>query len=149
MKREIKFRAKSVGNGEWVYGDLHLRCLKPHIHTEVLDGTMLSLKYNIISDTIGQFTGLHDRNGKEVYEGDIVSGDNEQVDKSILLVVKYGIVKRHIQGEKLNLCLIPCFYFEEIESKCPLFPILDYPDKPHGMVVVGNIYDNPELLEKK
>ena len=61
--REIKFRAKRLDNGEWICGDLHLHTPFPHIHSTRGD------KAKIDTDTIGQFTGLRDKNGKEIYEG--------------------------------------------------------------------------------
>lgn len=136
MKREIKFRAKSVGNGEWVYGDLHLRCLKPHIHTEVLDGTMLSLKYNVIPDTIGQFTGLEEKNGNEIYEDDIMQ-ITTNIDKYLFKVT---------WNEELGAwCLM--MKGDIKEGVKPLGEWLgEYWDK---IEVIGNIYDNPELMEYK
>ena len=73
MNRTIKFRGKRIDNGEWVYGDLEYNRAKniARIHTYDEDGEYL-MQHSVDPATVGQFTGLLDKNGKEIYEGDIV-----------------------------------------------------------------------------
>lgn len=93
MAREIKFRAKvkypddyhgkrDIAEGEWISGDLHLRCRFPHIHTDIFNS------YPIDVETIGQFVGMIYPDGTPVYEGDIVTG------KCVLIGIDTGEVHR-------------------------------------------------------
>ncbi len=89
-----------------------------------------------------QYTGLKDRNGKEIYEGDITQVfDNRHV-------VKYGIARRDMaSGWTVD---IPCFYFDLITHPFKAFPIVVNIKGNHDledMKIIGNIYETPHLLQ--
>ena len=127
--REIKFRGKSLDNGKWVVGYLVYVTGKPHvIPNPVLGGWH---KYCVDPETVGQYTGLKDCKGREIYEGDIILEDK---DPTILeIVFRDGIFFASI-GKSRG---------ENPYMNCALRVILDR-RKTH---VIGNIHDNPELLK--
>ena len=126
--REIKFRAKDMGS-HWVYGDLH------HKRTSLGD-VMICCKNGIEADveptTIGQFTGLYDKCGEELYEGDIIrSFDSEG--NSIL---------HHIAYRGASFVAI-------LKDSFPLIGNILTQDwlKEFDKVIIGNIHDNKEYLD--
>ena len=112
--REIKFRGKRVDNGEWVYGYVYKVESKGLWFID--NGKTVS--HQVIAETVGQFTGLYDKNGKEIYEGDIVE-ENEIL--SIVEYDNYGTYSPFGHG--------------------------DYATISTWVTVIGNVHDNSELLK--
>ena len=138
--REIKFRGKRIGTSEWVYGDLIHRQIWSEAFPVIRmqdDGFDIYEECEVISETVGQYTGLKDKHGVETYEGDIVAfedsdGGYEYQD----LVMNTGIVE---YGELR-------FYFtNRVAVEMGDFYIKD--GRCDDIEVIGNIHDNPELLE--
>lgn len=130
MTREIKFRAKSL-DGLWEYGELHLLfCEHPYIHN------MNGARIYIDPDTVGQFTGLHDKNGKEIYEGDIIAANGKQI----------GYIVGGVRGYCYDVIYTPAKPNGEKDWSLYGVVVSDYPNQCE---VIGNVHDNPELLTTK
>lgn len=129
MKREILFRGKR-SNGKWVYGSLVVsENTAPAIYYEVGKGVVKQLDWCYVNpDTIGQYTGVKDKNGKKIFEGDIV-GNNGFVHliKYVGNFAGFFTVSRELRGS-----------FGYFDQKW-----IDYCD----IVVIGNVTDNPELMK--
>ncbi len=125
--REIKFRGKRLDNGEWAYGDLHIRTPFPHIQSE-FDYS----KVDIDPHTVGQFIGLYDKNGKEIYEGDIIlerlKGKRKDGDPYEIVFEECQWIGKNQYGNRTSLPLLQAY---------------------HEIKVIGNIHDNPDLLKTK
>ena len=124
MNREIKFRGKSKRTRELVYGYYWTNENGNYFirQTVDLDGCFSIADIEIDIETLGQYTGLHDKNGKEIYEGDILKGTFYGFP-----MPEYDYVFQIYWNEKVKGFMAN--YFEPSECK-----------------VIGNIYDNPELL---
>jgi len=134
MNREILFRGKRVDNGEWVEG---FYCPRPYSHfpcepsifpIATIDKEWYGIE--VILETVGQFTGLTDKNGVKIFEGDIVTVENPNISDD-----EYGIVKFDNDG---------AMFIVEFDT----FTV-DFGNNIDGnqCEIIGNIFDNPELLK--
>ena len=124
--RPIKFRGKGRRTGNWFYGNLYIDMYgRTHIFSLEVGGI------EVEPETVGQFTGLYDCDGKEIFEGDVLKWSNGR-----MYVVKFREGMFYASIEKSN------------EDELGGFPLLvltncEY-EKPE---IAGNIIDNPELLK--
>lgn len=123
--REIKFRGKRLDNGEWLYGSL-----------VILNGRYFIFDYanEVDPTTVGEFTGLKDKNGKEIYEGDVIRSPLSE-DKTRPHRIFYHTGNAAFMGALVDR-----------KELCYLRLDQDWIYK-FGKEVIGNIHDNLELLK--
>ena len=154
--RTIKFRGKDVKTSHWVYGAYHEHIditpaafykdaesrenhIKEHTHYLIMQDAFSDYCmprniqcFDVTSETIGQFTGLYDCHGKEIYEGDILKWEKD----GLLYAVKFWDGMFYASVQECN---------EGILGGFPLHALTEHEDRE--CKIVGNIYDNPELLK--
>lgn len=124
--REILFRGKRRDNGDWVEGYV----IKwDNGTTTIDDGTLETPSYVVEPATVGQYTGLLDKNGKRIFEGDILQ----------CAMFEYSKNRAAVMAERYNC---GCCHLVYGFSTCS-----DDVDIGRKSKIVGNIHDNPDLLE--
>ena len=135
--REILFRGKRLDNGEWVEGNLFVSDTDGG--TYILAGSrIVTIEWEVDPSTVGQYTGLKDKNGKRIFDGDIIAVPFE---------------------EDLSPWEENCIYYENgkvyfdeirfgwyVKFKGDELTLWEYDDC--GVTIIGNIHDNPEFMKE-
>ena len=134
--REILFRGKRTDNGEWIYGDLmqNVDCIK--IREQEKDVKHIAKSFEIDLETVGQYTDLTDKNGKRIFEGDIVAQNWYDYDEP-----------RDDSFGKVVFCEYDCSFSVMDVNKDGFMPLGRCGSYHWEVEVIGNIHDNPELLK--
>lgn len=131
--REILFKAKRIDNGEWVEGYVVRKHGLYFIYSIVNSESCRQNNYEIIPETLCQFTGLCDKNGKRIWENDILMAhlDEFYPEDATYETIEWGVAGwvTHEAGS------IDRQYLDEFDTE--------------HFEVVGNIFDNPELLQEE
>lgn len=128
MNREILFRGKRVEGGKWIYGYLSFFYIDNPGKGRIFSPKEVR-RFDVISETVGQYTGLKDKNGVKIFEGDVLEGDLYDILdpgakwRSEVVWGKFGWMCKGRQ-------ILPMDEYDIREGE-----------------VIGNIYDNPELME--
>lgn len=143
MNRKIKFRGKRIKGNTWVYG-----AYVPAMDEDSLDSIIDAdgVWCLVRSATVGQFTGLRDKNGKEIYEGDIIHFKTKR---------EYGYPE---DGNDIYQEIVYCRHNERMDvidahigfvarSRRGNTASIEYHARSHDAVVITTIHDNPELLK--
>ena len=132
--REIKFRGKDYNN-KWRYGDL--------VQEKWGQGKAIMIKkdktaWSVLEETVGQYTGLKEKNGKEIYEGDILLAPEWFGKLKCICIYQQENTVNPIQG----------FGLYSYDTYFQKYNTLVESDEWDEFEKIGNIYDNPELLEE-
>ena len=144
----IKFRGKDIDTGRWLYGDLIQRLGNHPVILTICPTAEGKVGYprEVKEDTVGQFTTLRDKNGKEIYAGDIIYSEFSDGSNCYCLVgwndeeACFGLMDEYAFRSKQE-----GYDFPKFDS----LVLLDFRNLGTKFEVVGNIHDNPEMIKRK
>lgn len=132
--RQIKFRWRALSDWRWVYG--YYRYISETNTHQIIWWELLQAWADIDPDTLGQLTWLHDKNWKEIYEGDIVKDLDDRICKVKWFDDEARFIFVNIDDEDYDFDLAtPCYREDEWVRQ-----------DTKELEVIWNIYENPELL---
>lgn len=135
MKREIKFRGKRLDGQGWAFGSYIEAELQNGIAHEIIPYKRGEPVVEVDPDTVGQFTGVKDKNGTRIFEGDVLGVGGRII----------GWVQGGVRGYCYDVVYVN---HPKGEERYTLYATATY-DYRDRLGVVGNIYDNPEMLKTK
>lgn len=161
MQREIKFRGQKVDTKEWVHGSL-IKCGitgKHYIFPIGNDanesdkigeeGCLRLVTFEVNDKTVGQYTGLKDKNGQEIYEGDIVSFEHtKSTEKEVHFSDLFDNIKIYNRNYAVEFVNMRTHCGIRLRNKSIWFMVHAMTLISHNAEIIGNIYDNPELLQE-
>ena len=144
IMREILFRGKTQQYTRWIYGDLN--------HYMCDDGVFIAENgysmHRVFKETVGQYTGLTDKNGKKIFEGDIVKIEHSDYAFDGM-TLEYRKEKGVIAYDNIGSVGLIVGRYKDENVWSDFFNVLGLTDRIESwsFEIIGNIHDNPELLK--
>lgn len=152
--REILFRGKRKDNSKWVYGNYAVTDNNEKQQHFIFQNK--AFEFEVESETVGQYTGLTDKNGKKIFEGDIVKNPryvnvSDEIQKYDIGIIRFRRYQEPSNFGKDKHQHYYGFYIDwitdEIAKKIKVRSLPLYIDNNY-IDVIGNIHDNPEMLKE-
>ena len=143
MEDRYLFKAKRADNGEWVTGYYTKSIVNGSVFGYIRE-SIFGTDIKIMLNTLCQYTGLNDKNGKLIWENDVVKKEfYTDYDNCANSEEYIGVVKLK------DFAWVVDSFKGEYKCEIPIFEVMSYSEDVKHFEVIGNIFDNPELLESE